>query len=102
MARNYIGFRFSSGNKPPIKFFSEPKPIDGEPHKHTGRYSISGELVSFTSKAKLDAWRDKEDCTISFGKGGGIRKAVTKHEARKLCWGISFKDFEKKIEQVRS
>ena len=72
----FYGFQYDAGTSTTY----------GEPHPQTGRMSIAGDLVVFTSKSERDEWVDATT--------DKTREAVTRQKARSLCAGWSKDQFD--------
>jgi hypothetical protein len=71
----------------------------GESNKSTGQYSIAGQLMTFDSDEKRDAWVDLGEFTSDMG--GNCRKKVTAKTARALHRGMTMEEFEGYIDIIQ-
>jgi len=84
----YYGFQFSNGKNTTT---GQPNPDPGFFH---GRLSTAGDAKLFFSRKKRDEW-------VSNGcNSRGGRIAVSKRELRKLCRGMTKKEFQEYLEYL--
>ena len=80
----YYGFEYWDGRNT----------TTGQPNEKTGRYSIAGDMIAFTTKADIDSW--VENGEYRYGKSN--RVIVNKRELRRLALGMTVASFNQWVE----
>ncbi len=83
-----------------FRYFSGRSTTTGHPNEITGRMSIAGEAVVFSSRDERQVWIENEKLSSPCGSGGGERIVCTKKVLRSLCLGESLGAWEENLDYL--
>ena len=77
-----------------FQYLKDEGTTTGEPNKLTGKYSIAGDLVAFKSVFRREVY-------LLFCRMHNVKcKSVTPDEARRLCAGMSGKEYARYLNHI--